>query len=183
MAKSSAVNHARPVLDVFSTRLGWMAMRGTPEGLSALTFGHQDAESALAALNETGEHLNKNASWVKEARDLLKAFSRGDEVNLSTIPLDLTHRSPFEQRVRQQLLSVNYGQTISYKELAEASGSPKAARAVGTIMAKNPIPLVIPCHRVLGSGGKLGGYSAPSGLDMKRALLKMESRDQKSKVL
>ncbi|WP_437194142.1 methylated-DNA--[protein]-cysteine S-methyltransferase [Planctomicrobium sp. SH527] len=170
------VNPSAQVLDVFSTQLGWMAIRGTPTGLSALTFGHDNAESALAALNETGEGLNKRGDWVKGTRDLLKAFSRGEEVDLSEIPLDLTHRSPFEQRVRQQLLSVSYGQTISYKELAEASGSPKAARAVGTIMAKNPIPLVIPCHRVLGSGGRLGGYSAPSGLDMKRALLKMERR-------
>jgi methylated-DNA-[protein]-cysteine S-methyltransferase len=76
--------------------------------------------------------------------------------------------------VRDQLRRIGYAKSISYGELASLAGAPGAARAVGNIMAKNPLPLVIPCHRVLAAGGRIGGFSAPAGTEMKRHLLRME---------
>ncbi len=76
-----------------------------------------------------------------------------------------------------QLRQVGYGETVSYGELAERSGSPRAARAVGTVMATNRIPLILPCHRVLGSAGRIGGFSAPQGIDLKRRMLDLEGRE------
>jgi methylated-DNA-[protein]-cysteine S-methyltransferase len=81
-------------------------------------------------------------------------------------------RGAFPRRVLGELAKVRFGHTLSYGELASRAGSPGAARAVGGVMAKNPIPLVVPCHRVLAAGGKIGGFTG--GLGLKRALLKLE---------
>lgn len=81
---------------------------------------------------------------------------------------------PFFKRVYRELCKVPAGQTISYAELARRAGSPGAARAVGQAMARNPHPITIPCHRVVASSGKLGGYSGPGGVAAKRRLLKRE---------
>ncbi|SFI64072.1 methylated-DNA--[protein]-cysteine S-methyltransferase [Planctomicrobium piriforme] len=159
---------------IFQTDLGWFGLRGTENGLTALTFGHAGRTDVVRVLRQDAEEGDL-PRWMEHAVELLQQFSRGESVDLTEIPLDISHRTPFERRVREQLARIGYGQTISYGELAAAAGKPGAARAVGTVMSKNPVPLVIPCHRVLAAGGKLGGYSAPSGLAMKRRLLDMES--------
>jgi len=84
------------------------------------------------------------------------------------------HGTAFDKRVWDALLDIPYGVTLTYGELAGLIGSPGAARAVGTANGRNPIPIVIPCHRVVAAGGKLGGYGG--GLDLKRALLDLETR-------
>jgi len=81
-------------------------------------------------------------------------------------------RSAFDRRVRQAMLAIPYGETVSYGELAVAIGSPGAARAVGSACGRNPLPIIVPCHRVVGAGGRLGGYS--SGMELKRWLLDFE---------
>ena len=87
------------------------------------------------------------------------------------LPLDL-YATPFQRRVYEALLTIPYGETRSYAEIAAQIGAPRAVRAVGTANGANPLSLVIPCHRVINSGGKLGGYGG--GLDMKQRLLAME---------
>jgi len=87
--------------------------------------------------------------------------------------LDWSLAHGFEQRVLAELAKVRFGHTLSYGELARRAGKPGAARAVGGAMAKNPIPLVVPCHRVLAAGGKIGGFGG--GLPLKRALLSLEN--------
>jgi methylated-DNA-[protein]-cysteine S-methyltransferase len=93
------------------------------------------------------------------------------------VPLSLQHLGPFTQRVVEACRAIPPGQTASYADLAAQAGSPKAARAVGNAMARNRFPLIVPCHRVVGAGGNLGGYSAPQGLAMKRRLLECETRE------
>lgn len=88
------------------------------------------------------------------------------------VPLDFAMSSGFRQTVQRELTRIDYGRTRSYKEVAELVGNPKAVRAVGTACATNPLPLVVPCHRVLRSDGALGGYLG--GLEAKRALLALE---------
>ncbi len=100
----------------------------------------------------------------------LAAYADGDGV--LACPVDLTGLPPFQRRVLTALRKVRRGRTITYGELAERVGSPGGARAVGNACANNPVPLWVPCHRVLASGGKLGGFNG--GLDVKRALLRME---------
>lgn len=88
-------------------------------------------------------------------------------------PIEL-HGTDFQKKVWAQLQKIPYGETRTYKEIAEAIGNPKASRAVGMANNKNPVFIVVPCHRVVGSDGKLTGYAG--GLDMKAALLELESR-------
>ena len=90
-----------------------------------------------------------------------------------TIPV-LTEGTEFQQRVWQQLKQIGYGETLTYGELARIIGSPGASRAVGRANGLNPIPIVIPCHRVVAAGGKLGGYGG--GVSLKKKLLELESR-------
>jgi methylated-DNA-[protein]-cysteine S-methyltransferase len=88
------------------------------------------------------------------------------------VPLDWRLSSGFRREVLHELTAVGYGETVSYQELARRSGRPQASRAVGSAMATNPIPVVVPCHRVLRTGGGLGGYAG--GLEAKRRLLTLE---------
>jgi len=91
-----------------------------------------------------------------------------------TLPLDLTGVTPFQSQVLRLTSQIPYGQTSTYKAIAEQVGKVNAARAVGRVEATNPIPLVIPCHRVLGSDGSLHGYGGPGGIKLKAWLLKLE---------
>jgi len=93
------------------------------------------------------------------------------QFNLS---LDITRMSPFQSQVLQLTLDIPYGKTSTYKEIAGRVGNPHAARAVGRVEATNPIPIIIPCHRVIGSDGSLHGYGGPGGINLKSWLLKLE---------
>ena len=105
---------------------------------------------------------------------VLAEYAGGEAVDFSGVPLDLDYLTPLGRRVVAACRNIPRGEVRTYGELAELCGAPGAARAVGSVMAKNRHPLVVPCHRVIGAAGSLGGYSAPSGLTMKRRLLAME---------
>ena len=113
--------------------------------------------------------------WTETGRTLADALGRyvsGQEAQWPELPVDIEALPPFHRTVLRELKRVKHGRTVGYAELAERCGSPRAARAVGQAMAKNPWPLVYPCHRVLASGGKMGGYAF--GVDMKKWLLELE---------
>ena len=111
--------------------------------------------------------------------DSLERYLKGEKVCFR-VPIDTGPQPPFMDRVLHECARIPYGVSRSYAELARAAGSPRAARAVGQAMARNPIPIVIPCHRVLASNGHLGGYGG--GLDWKRFLLKLEGIPWKEPV-
>lgn len=149
-----------------STPLGHLILTFTPKGLAALEFAEEDSQVSLgspppASCDPVIETV------VKELND----FFAGKVTDFSGLPLDL-QGTPFQIKVWQELRRIPRGEKISYKELARRVGSPQASRAVGQANAVNPIPVIIPCHRVISADGSLGGYS--SGLDKKRWLLKHE---------
>lgn len=165
-------------ISTFKTKLGWVGVVLNKTGVERLHFGHQTKKEVMDKLLEN--ELEADGSlpdWWGNSQKLLISYANGESVDLSTIPIADFNRTPFQQRVVKNLLKVGFGQTITYGELARRSGSPGAARAVGNQMAKNCVPLLLPCHRVVGSGGKLGGFSAPQGLSMKLRLLEMENVD------
>ncbi len=92
------------------------------------------------------------------------------------IRLDLTNRTPFHQTVLRACATIPYGETLTYGQLAELAGHPGAARAVGSVMAGNPIPLIIPCHRVIAAAGRPSGFSAPGGPRTRLRLLQLETQ-------
>lgn len=103
----------------------------------------------------------------------LKAYLAGDLREFS-LPLDLSRQTAFQQQVLWLTSEIPYGQTCTYKDLARRAGTPHAARAVGRVEATNPLPLVIPCHRVVGTDGSLHGYGGPGGVELKAWLLQLE---------
>ena len=109
------------------------------------------------------------AEPLRQLSDYLAGTRR--EFNL---PIDWSRMSPFQAQVLRLTAAIPYGQTSTYKELAIQVGRPRAPRAVGRAEATNPMPLVLPCHRVLGSDGKLHGYGGPGGIELKAWLLKLE---------
>ena len=111
---------------------------------------------------------------LPEFRGQVVAYFTGAKVRF-TCPIDLTSFPPFRAEVLKACRRIPYGKTTSYGDLAMAAGSPGAARAVGGAMAHNPLPLVIPCHRVLCSDGSIGGFSSRSGVSQKKRLLALEN--------
>ena len=104
----------------------------------------------------------------------LRCYFRGEAVEFE-VPLDLSAHTPFLRKVWEATRTIPYGETRSYAELAAMVGHPRAYRAVGRAMALNPVPIIIPCHRVIGSDGRLHGYGG--GLELKQRLLDMERRN------
>ncbi len=106
----------------------------------------------------------------------LEVYFMGKKMNFTKIPLDLSFATDFQNKVYKNCRDIKWGDRMTYKDLAEKSKSPKAARAVGMAMRNNPYPIVIPCHRVIGSTGKLIGFNAFRGIELKKELLDMESK-------
>jgi len=112
---------------------------------------------------------------VQRATDAIVALLRGQARDLSDIPLDMRRVPRFHQRVYEVARTIPPGATLTYGELARRLGEPGAARAVGQALGRNPFALVVPCHRVLAAGGKVGGFSAGGGITTKLRLLAIEA--------
>ncbi|ATW27229.1 methylated-DNA--[protein]-cysteine S-methyltransferase [Candidatus Formimonas warabiya] len=106
-------------------------------------------------------------------RNALEEYFQGKRRELD-FPLDLSGLPPFQRKVLEATGKIPYGETRSYQWVAQQAGSPRACRAVGGALGKNPVPILIPCHRVVGSDGSLCGFSGPGGLDQKKRLLELE---------
>jgi methylated-DNA-[protein]-cysteine S-methyltransferase len=119
--------------------------------------------------------MDEPPAFVRATIDLVTAYFEGRWVDFSSVPLDLSEVTPFRVRVYEALRAVPRGRVLDYGELAFAAGSPGAARAVGQAMANNPLPLFVPCHRVVSASGRIGGFSAPGGQNTKRRLLELEA--------
>jgi len=162
-------------LTVFRTRLGWMAAIGAGRVLKRLTFGHPSARQAVASLGPAAPAAGRRGAWNPELVRRLQAYAAGRPDSFRDVRVDPGPLTEFQRRVISICRGIPYGRPLTYAQGAAQAGSPGAARAVGNCMAANRLPLVIPCHRVVGSDGQLGGYSAPGGLKTKRLLLALEA--------
>lgn len=154
-----------------NTAIGCVGVAVTRKGLASLTIQRTraKAEAELRRRYPAGARIDATATAAvrREITEYLAGTRRRFGVTI-----DWSAGTPFQRQVWQALRKVRFGQTVSYGDLAEAVGRPGAARAVGNAMNKNPIALVVPCHRVLRAGGALGGFGG--GLDVKRRLLELE---------
>jgi len=135
----------------------------------------QKNKAAFLTLNESyqeGEYLFSEQE-TKHALDQLKAYLNY-EIKQFSLPIDWSGYTKFQRDVLQETLSIPYGETRSYGQVAAAIGNPKASRAVGQAEKSNQVPLVVPCHRVLGSDGSLTGYGGKDNTDLKAWLLDFE---------
>jgi methylated-DNA-[protein]-cysteine S-methyltransferase len=156
-----------------SSPLGRLLVVQGPEGLVRIAFSEEAEDRVLAEVASLlGPNVIGSDRELAGERDALSEYLEGDATTL-TLPVDLRlAHAPFRRAVLEKLRDVPRGETVSYGELAARAGSPKASRAVGTACARNPVPIVVPCHRVLPSTGKLGSYAG--GPERKRALLTLE---------
>ncbi|HID87874.1 MAG TPA: methylated-DNA--[protein]-cysteine S-methyltransferase [Anaerolineae bacterium] len=159
-------------LTVFETALGWIGVAASGRGIVALNLPRPTREAALSDLRARwpkADLLSEEA--LGDLGDQLRRYAAGEGVAFR-VDLDLSHQTPFRRRVLEATLRIPYGETRSYAWIARQIGKPKAYRAVGQALRANPIPILIPCHRVVASDGGLRGYAG--GLEMKRRLLALE---------
>lgn len=156
--------------------IGPLTIIGTKEnGLCNIEFGSiGDARDKLAAWLKKhvpdGELKYSNEELLPVVQALDDYFKGNHQKNFD-LPIEL-HGTPFQKKVWNELLNIEYGSTKSYKDIAAAIAAPKAVRAIGTAIGQNPVPIIIPCHRVINTNGKLGGFTG--GLDKKIKLLELE---------
>jgi methylated-DNA-[protein]-cysteine S-methyltransferase len=153
--------------------IGTLTLAATPDGLVRVAFP-RETDSIMEELADTvSPRVVELPRRLDLARRELDEYFEGDRT-VFDLPVDLRLARGFRRQVLEMLYAeISFGETCSYAELAALAGSPRAHRAVGSAMATNPVPIVVPCHRVLRSGGALGGYGG--GLEVKRYLLALES--------
>jgi methylated-DNA-[protein]-cysteine S-methyltransferase len=149
----------------------WVAV--TDHGLAAVTFGGREGEFAGWIARRLRSTAIRSAERTAAARRELDEYLAGRRTAFS-LPVDLRHVTPFQRRVLEAARSVPRGHVVTYGDIGRRIGRPGAARAVGQALGSNPVPIVVPCHRVLASDGSLRGYSGRGGLRTKRRLLELE---------
>lgn len=150
----------------FDSPLGTMLLAASDRGLAGVWFVGQRHGPLTPPGPEVADH-----PVLCEATRQLRDYFDGSRTAFD-LPLDLAHGTPFQQSVWQALLAIPTGRTTSYGDLSRALGRPQAARAVGAAVGRNPVSIVVPCHRVLGTAGALTGYAG--GIERKTALLRLE---------
>jgi methylated-DNA-[protein]-cysteine S-methyltransferase len=151
---------------------GALLLATTPKGLVRVGLPNQDADELLVDLaTRVSPRVLEAPAQLDEARRELDLYFEGKLTEFD-LPLDWQLSKDFRRKVLRAIARIPYGQTRSYTQMATSAGNERAVRAAGTACGTNPIPLVVPCHRVLRSGGALGGYGG--GLPMKEGLLRLE---------
>ncbi len=173
------------LVDAVQTKLGWLSFALTHLGLRRSTYMYDsEAEALIQLQNQLACSPQESCKQTRQCEAILNTWKQhfvnrisGDAPPRTKVPIDDTDWTPFAKRVYGTLMKIPYGKTITYGEIASAVGSPGAARAVGALMKNNPIPPIVPCHRVTGANGKLGGFSANGGPPLKSILLQREGLD------
>ena len=157
--------------DLVDTPVGRLLVAVTDRGLCEISYDPDPEREAESLARAFGARVLRSPRPTDEARRQLDEYFAGKRQRFD-LPIDLSPTREFAHAVLDELARVPYGELTTYGALAARAGRPRAARAVGTVMNRNPVPIVLPCHRVVGSTGALTGYGG--GLDRKRALLELE---------
>jgi methylated-DNA-[protein]-cysteine S-methyltransferase len=158
------------------TVFGPIGLAWSERGLLRLQLPDSDAAQTRQLLTRDLNSIESDPpDWLRPTIARLQQYFAGERVDLSDAPIDLDGKPEFMQRLYQEMLKLRWGETVTYGGLAERVGMPLgAAQSVGQAMGRNPIPIIIPCHRVLASGNLMGGFSAPGGTQTKLKLLELE---------
>ncbi len=162
---------------IFETAMGFCAIAWSEEGVARFQLPTKSAEAADRLIKRRAEGAQPAAppEDIAAVVAAAKRYFSGEETDFSEVRLDLSDENAFFRRIYEALRRVRWGGTTTYGALAKEVGAGReAARDVGEAMARNPVPLIIPCHRVLAAGGKIGGFSAPGGASTKMRMLELE---------
>jgi methylated-DNA-[protein]-cysteine S-methyltransferase len=170
------VGSARSAYTLLDSPLGTLGVAWKGPLLLAICLPLGSAEAAAEALRSRAGMLEPGSPPPEVAESLtrIRRYLAGEDVDLGALPVDLAGVTAFRRRAYEEARALGRGEVIGYGALAARLGSPGAARAVGGAMANNPLPIVVPCHRVVGAHGAPGGFSSSRGLEHKAALLALE---------
>ncbi|NLX22714.1 MAG: methylated-DNA--[protein]-cysteine S-methyltransferase [Phycisphaerae bacterium] len=158
---------------------GAVILAASRHGLSELVITRRTKSAAERLAQKRWPEAAPDPILFPALREQLRAYFAGQRVRFD-VKLDLDALTPFQRSVLRACARIRYGATMTYGQLADRVGHPGAARAVGGALARNPVPLVIPCHRVVAADGSLGGFSAEQGVALKRWLLDLEAAKRPS---
>lgn len=161
--------------DIFETPFGWMGLLSSEAGLLRSTLPENSDETCALLLGADTGGSEHTPEMFADIHDRLLGYFEGANVEFGDIALDLEDAPDFHRRAWQACRTIPRGETRTYKWLAKMAGSPNAPRAAGQTMARNRLPIIVPCHRVIGSDGSLRGFgSGDTRIDLKRRLLELE---------
>ena len=167
----------RPGYLTFETAMGFCAIGWSAAGVASFRLPEKSANEATRAVLRRLRDASPSdpTPEIAAAVAAAKRYFEGEAVDFSGVPVDLGVQEPFFAQVYDFVRKLNWGEATTYGAVAKALGAgPEAARDVGRAMAQNPVPLIVPCHRVLAAGGKIGGFSAPGGSAAKARMLALE---------
>ncbi|MCT8971274.1 methylated-DNA--[protein]-cysteine S-methyltransferase [Microbaculum sp. A6E488] len=162
---------------LFETAIGPCAIAWSESGISGVQLSEASMEATRTRMQRRFPAVVETAPppSVQDAIDRIAALMAGKPSDLTTITLDLEGIPAFNRRVYEVTRGIPPGSTLTYGEIAERIGEPGAAQSVGQAEGANPFPIIVPCHRVLAAGGKVGGFSAHGGIAVKRKMLAIEA--------
>jgi methylated-DNA-[protein]-cysteine S-methyltransferase len=165
-----------PGFTVFETPIGPCGLVWNARGISGLRLPEGTAEKTRARMRQRRPGIPESVPppEIQRAIDRILALLRGEAVDLSDIPLDLEAAPDFHRKVYEVARTIPPGKTMTYGEIARRLGAPNESREVGQALGRNPVAIIVPCHRVLGADGKMGGFSATGGVATKRRILEIE---------
>ena len=171
------MNQSTQHYSVFETAAGFCGIAWSDAGITRFMLPSSTAEATEHNLRRRVAKAAPGSppAHIMAAVNAAKRYFEGEQIDFSDLQLDLSGQDAFFQQIYAAAREVGWGRTTTYGTLAQQLGAgPEVARNVGQAMAKNPVPLIIPCHRVLAAGGKLGGFSAPGGSATKQRMLELE---------
>ncbi|MDA1188704.1 MAG: methylated-DNA--[protein]-cysteine S-methyltransferase [Chloroflexi bacterium] len=161
--------------DVFETEAGWMGLVITEKGVRSGTMALSSPDQCIMELGHELDGAEQSSRHLAKLRSRIQQYFAGKRTDFSDVVLDLEDAGPFQRAAWEATRTIPWGETRSYQWIAAYAGKPRAPRAAGQAMSRNRIPIIVPCHRVIASDGRLGGYGGgASGLALKRRLLSME---------
>lgn len=159
---------------IFKTPTGWMGLLGSSAGIRRVVLPQPTDVKAVSLVLENVNEAVPSSGFFTDIVKRLQAYFTGKEIDFLD-ELDYGDATPFQQDVWEATRKIPYGKTHTYAWIASQAGKPLAVRAVGQALGRNPVPIIVPCHRVTNTGGGLGGFSGTGGLTTKKYLLKLEN--------
>jgi methylated-DNA-[protein]-cysteine S-methyltransferase len=161
---------------IIDTAIGPVGLAWSADGVCRVALPERDRDrmEARFAAGLQDASPGEPPAAIAPVVSLIKRYARGETVNFSAVPVDLDGADLFRRAIYRAARALQFGETTTYGGLADAAGHPGKAREAGEALGRNPVPIIVPCHRVVAAGGKIGGFSAPGGSSTKEKLLALE---------
>lgn len=159
---------------VFETQMGFTGFAWSEAGITRLCLPEKSRAGVERRLAGHGPAVAQPQGWVAELVEAIRAYFAGADIDFSAVPVDLSGIDAFRLDIYAAARQLAFGEAVTYGELARRAGHEGMARETGAALGANPVPLVVPCHRIVAAGGKIGGFSAPGGSATKEKMLALE---------